>query len=438
MAAEKVSSLLESAEWGRSHWYLFIAVSLNYLLDGVVFALAPLIAVVVAPEIAAPIFASNLLAETMGAVFFGYLADKRGRKFCLILINLIQALATSLLFFFYWSPMALWVLTSLLSFSVGGDFGASYAALAEVVPARLRGRAILLSTNFWNIGSAAISGAALFFKAIHSDPLVQTRYILLSAMSTLGLVAVIRLTMPESPRWLLHRGKSEEAVRLAAKIGAMASASDGALKRADKPLTVLRLSYPYRFAVLAVATVSQYVTYGMMAYYAPYAPGFAFGVDSAPTVIFVANLGASLGALFLCPIIDRNRRVSALLSFLFGTVLAAVIYAFHGMGEPLLFYVALFVCLIFSEWAWGSVSALQSELFPTGLRATSVGLLTGLTGVSGAVVVLTQSIFTADQFLAVSVILWAAGLSTMIAWIVRGIETAGKAVDELDAEIVTI
>ncbi len=50
--------------------------------------------------------------------------------------------------------------------------------------------------------------------------------------------------------------------------------------------------YPFRLLVLAVVTVVQYVTYGMLAYYVPYAKGFAFGVDHAPRVVFVANLGA--------------------------------------------------------------------------------------------------------------------------------------------------
>ncbi|MCS7146042.1 MAG: MFS transporter [Nitrososphaerota archaeon] len=433
MSRESVPKTLDYADWGRIHWYLFTAVSLNYLLDGVIFAIAPLIAVVVAPELATFIFASNLLAETLGAVFFGYLADKRGRKLCLILINLIQAISTSLLFFFYSNPLALWVLTSLLSLSVGGDFGASYAALAEIAPARYRGRAILLSTNFWNIGSTAIAGAALAFRALYSDPQIQTQYILLSALATLGLVAVIRLTVPESPRWLLHIGRKDEALSVAARIGRAASSPSLTPGEKSRPSNGFKTGYLYRFAILAVITISQYVTYGMMAYYAPYARGFVFGVESAPMVIFVANLGASVGAFILWPLIDRGRRVSTLLSFLLGTVTAALVLAAHVVGHPLQFYTALFVCLIFSEWAWGSVSALQSELFPTGIRATAVGVLTGLTGVSGAVVVLTQNILSASEFIAASVLIWGAGLAATVTWLIRGVETANRTVEELEA-----
>ncbi len=440
MSREDILSSLESAGWRRPHWYLFTAVSLNYLLDGIVFAIAPLTAVIITPDLATVIFASNLLAETAGSVFFGYLADKRGRKFCLLLINSIQALSTGLLFFLYKSPIAVLVLTSLMSFSVGGDFGASYAALAEVVPAKYRGKAILLSTNFWNVGSAAIAGAALVFRAIYSDPDIQIQYILLATIATLGLVAVIRLMVPESPRWLLHVGKASEAAKVSAEIGAQQPQPppSHATTVAGKAVGGPGIGFLYRFAILSIITVSQYVTYGMMAYYAPYAKGFTFGAESAPLVIFVANLGASVGALLLWPLIDRSRRLSTLLSFLFGTVFAALVLLTHNAGQFLYFYATLLLCLVFSEWAWGSVSALQSELFPTGIRATAVGVLTGLTGVSGALMVLTQNILSASEFLAASVILWGAGLAATLAWLVRGLETANRTVEELSEGLKTV
>jgi MFS family permease len=209
---------LDAARWGPRHWYLFWAVSLNYFLDGIVFAIAPLIVVVVAPELASAIFATNLVAEALGSIVLGYLGDRWGRKAALIAINALQVASTVPLFFLYTNPLAVWVLTSVLSFSVGGDFGASYAALAELIPARHRGKAILLSTNFWNVGSAVIAGAALVYAAISSDPLLQTQYVLLTALATLGLVVFLRVSVPESPRWLTLRGRAGEAERIVSEI----------------------------------------------------------------------------------------------------------------------------------------------------------------------------------------------------------------------------
>jgi len=223
-----LSRRLDSAGWGARHWYLFGAVSLNYFLDGVVFAIAPLIAVIVAPDLAVVIFATNLVAEAAGSIVLGYLGDRWGRKTALILINALQVASTVPLFFLYTNGLAVWVLTSVLSFSVGGDYGASYAALAELTPARHRGKAILLSTNFWNVGSAAIAGAALAYAAIYNDPLLQAQYVLLTALATLALVVVLRVSVPESPRWLIFKGREEEARRIVSEIAKTAKYGDSA------------------------------------------------------------------------------------------------------------------------------------------------------------------------------------------------------------------
>ncbi len=437
MSLADLSRRLDSAGWGPRHWFLFGAVSLNYFLDGVVFAIAPLIVVIVAPEQAAAIFATNLAAEALGAIVLGYLGDRWGRKAALILINTLQVASTIPLFFLYTNPLAVWVLTSVLSFSVGGDFGASYAALAELTPARHRGKAILLSTNFWNVGSAAIAGAALAYAALYSDPLLQVQYVLLTALATLVLVVVLRISVPESPRWLYHRGRVEEARRIVYDVArteipgscAAGTGGGGAARRVGGPL--------FRFLFLATVTVSQYVTYGMMAYYAPYAEGFRFGAESAPLVILVANSGAAVGALPLWLLIDRGRRAPLLAAFLMGTILSGLVLVGHELALAWLFYAALFACLVFSEWAWGLISSLQSELYPTGVRSTAVGFLTGLTGFAGAVVVLSQGVLDAAGFLLASTLLWAVGLAATVAWLVRGLETANRSVEEIEEELKT-
>jgi hypothetical protein len=69
------------------------------------------------------------------------------------------------------------------------------------------------------------------------------------------------------------------------------------------------------------------------------------------------------------------------------------------------------------------------------LRSTAVGVLTGLTGFSGAAAVLTQSLLDASGFLVASMLIWAAGLVATVAWLARGLETAGRSVDEIEGEL---
>jgi len=118
-----------------------------------------------------------------------------------------------------------------------------------------------------------------------------------------------------------------------------------------------------------------------------------------------------------------------------GTVFSGLVLTGHDLDFPGLFYTSLFICLVFSEWAWGLISSLQSELFPTGIRSTAVGVLTGLTGFAGAVVVLSQGMLDAAGFLTVSILLWAAGLAATMAWYIRGPETANRPVDEIEEEL---
>jgi MFS family permease len=423
---------LDDARWGWEHWKLFATVSANYLLDGIMFSVAPLMAYIVAPDIAIYVFIANLLAEWLGAVVFGRLADIYGRRPVFTLVLAIEVLALLLLYFTYENPIAFLILTSAMTFGIGGEFGAAYATLAELTPKAHRGKALMISTNFWNIGAALIAGSALIYAFIYEDPVTQVRLLLLSALGTAVVVGLARLTFPESVRWLVIRGRVAEAESIVRRFTGVREPLELKLPPEQSiGLSEAVSRYPFRLLVLAVVTVVQYVTYGMLAYYVPYAKGFAFGVDHAPRVVFVANLGASIGAFLLLPLIDRARRLSVLIAFLGGTLTALAVLVSHNMEVLVAFYTLLFLNMVASEWAWGSISVLQSELFPTGVRASIVGFLVSLTGIAGALTVYSEGVLTAQGFIAWAIILWALGLIASAAWYTRGIESAGRSVEEL-------
>lgn len=432
------TEVLDSSAWNRSHWGVFTIISLNYLLDGVMFSIAPLLAGLLAPRHYSLIFAANLLSETVGAITFGALADRVGRRKMFLISLTIEGISLILLLFTYRSVLALTVLTSAMTFGIGGEFGSSYSALAELMPKRHRGKAITLSTNFWNIGSAVIAGLALIFRSIYAEPEAQLQYLLFSSVAMLGVAGLGRFSLPESPRWLVSKNRLREAEMVVRSVtGTKEFFSVEADVKEEHSLLTAIPRYVFRLIILGIVTIVQYVTYSMMAYYAPYAPGFVFGVESAPLVIFIANMGASIGGILLMPIIDKTRRWTTLLSFLGGTVGAFSVTAIHYFSYSMLrsaevmFFAALFITLIFSEWAWASLSTLQSELFPTGVRASVVGLLTGLTGISSAIIVLAQPAVSALLFLLTSSMLWLIGFIAALAWYLRGVESADKSVEEL-------
>jgi len=71
------------------------------------------------------------------------------------------------------------------------------------------------------------------------------------------------------------------------------------------------------------------------------------------------------------------------------------------------------------------------ELFPTGVRASIVGFLVSLTGIAGALTVLSEGLLIAQGFIAWALVLWASGLLASIAWYTRGVESAARSVEEL-------
>jgi len=427
-----MAALLSTSSWRRAHWALFSVISLNYFADGIIFSIAPLIVSVLAPASFPAIFAANLLSEMLGAILLGYLADRYGRRPIFTAALLLEMAALLLLIFTYESTLALLLLTSLLNFGVGGEFGAAYAALAELLPAKDRGKALLLAPNFWNVGAAFIAGLALAFGELYQSASPQLGALLASAVLVAAGIRLARLALPESPRWLLLRGRAEQALAIARRFTGHGGALSGSpLREEGVGMAEALRRYTFRFAVLAIITVVQYLTYNMMAYYAPYAPGFSFGLESVPYVIFTANLGAAVGALPLALLIDRARRVATFVAFAGGLLGSLLLLYAHALASLPYYLLSLFVALIFSEWAWGTLSALQSELFPTGVRSSLVGLLTGLTGLSGALVVQVEASITAQQYLILASLLWALGLGAAGAWLYRGVESARRALEEL-------
>lgn len=431
-------ALLDSSPWNREHWKLFTIISLTFFLDGVLFTIVPsILYLIVEPGVATTIFSINLLAFMLGSQVLGRLADIYGRRIMLIIAISIYTVATLLLVPLHGGFTELLILTSAINFGIGGEIGAAYSAMAELIPARHRGKAIMLSTNMWNVGAVVIAWLALYYVGLYTDIASQISSVILTAAILAIVIALARIHLPESPRWLIHRRRYDKAIEIISRIsGKPREAIAAAIEKPESPIEGVRLRdamsrYIFRLVVLILITASQYTTYNIIAYYLPYASGFAYGIDIAPLHIAIANLGASVGAFLLLPIIDRSRKISTLLSYLGGTITAITLASIHSTAPLEAFLAIVFINMIFSEWAWASLSALESELFPTGVRASTIGFITLVSTSTGAVLVYVEKYISAQLFLALASLIWAIGLSTSAAWYLRGVESARKAIEEL-------
>lgn len=421
---------IDNARYNKEHWKLFIIVSLSFLLDGILFSLIPLTLYIISPDEATFIFALSLIAFAVGAVLFGRIGDILGRRRTMILSIAIYSFSTIAYLFFHETFLQLSIIASVINLGIGGEIGAAYAAIAELMPKNLRGRSITLATNMWNIGAALIAGLALIYSQIYTDLSTQINYLILSAIVAVLVVFFARLHMPESPRWLILKGNYDKAVTIVNRI---TNQKVTLTPLEDKGVGIREAftKYSFRLLILLILALAQLLTYNMIAYYSPYAPDFVYGYTTVPFIVFAANLGASIGAFILIPLIDKNRKVSTTLSFLGGMLTSLLILLIYNLLPFIFFLIALFLNMIFSEFAWASISTLESELFPTGIRASTVGLITFIANFVNAIIVYLESYITAYSFLLVAFIIWVVGMLASLAWYLRGIESARKALHEL-------
>ena len=215
---------LDRLPWSRWHWLVVIGLGITWILDGfevtMVGAIASMLtdpdALALTTQQSASAGTFYLVGAITGALTFGYLTDRFGRKklFTVTLgIYLVFTVASGLAWD-YWSFAFFRLLAGA---GIGGEYAAINSAIDELIPARVRGRVALAINGSWWVGTA---GAAFFSYQFlqHLDESIGWRLgFFLGATLAFGII-IIRRFIPESPRWLLTHGRADEAERVVAEI----------------------------------------------------------------------------------------------------------------------------------------------------------------------------------------------------------------------------
>src|SRR3989440_8869174 len=223
-----IPARLDRLPWGRFHTLVVVALGVTWILDGLEVTLTGAISGALK---ASPVLhfsntdvglASScyLIGAVLGAVFFGWLTDRLGRRKLFFITLALYLTATA-------ATAASWDLASFALFrfltgaGIGGEYTAINSTIQELVPARYRGWTdLVINGSFW-IGAAvgAIAAIVLLDPAV-IDPEHGWRAAFLIGAVLAAIVFFMRLWLPESPRWLMTHGRAAEAEKIVADIEA--------------------------------------------------------------------------------------------------------------------------------------------------------------------------------------------------------------------------
>src|SRR5690348_3055878 len=221
-----IPARLDRLPWGRFRTLVVAALGVTWILDGLEVTLAGSLAGALneSPELrfsnadVGLAGSAYLAGAVLGALFFGWLTDRLGRKKLFFITLSVYLLATA-------ATAASWDIWSFVVFrfftgaGIGGEYAAINSTIQELVPARVRGWTdLVINGSFW-VGAAlgAVAAIVLLDPAV-IDPEHGWRAAFLIGALLAGIVFLMRLWLPESPRWLMTHGRAHEAETVVAGI----------------------------------------------------------------------------------------------------------------------------------------------------------------------------------------------------------------------------
>jgi MFS family permease len=410
-----IPARLDSLRWSGFHTRVVLALGITWILDGLEVTLAGALsgALKESPRLHftnLDVGFSNsayLAGAVLGALGFGWLTDRIGRKklfFITLALYLTATAATAL----SWNVASYALFRFLTGAGIGGEYTAINSTIQELVPARYRGWTdLLINGSFW-IGAAMGAVSAIVLLDPHLiGPDLGWRLAYLTG-ACLGLVVfVMRMWIPESPRWLMIHGQPDQAHAIVDEIersviGEVQDPRQHAWPkiklqmRSHTPLrevahTLFSLYRQRALVGLALMTAQAFFYNAIFFTFALVLTDF-FGIASNQVGWYILPFAAGnfLGPLLLGRLFDTLGR-RAMITFTYGisgVLLAASGYLFSiGALSAQTQTIAWMVIFFFASPAASSAYLTVSETFPLEVRALAIALFyavgTGIGGVAG-------------------------------------------------------
>jgi MFS family permease len=392
---------LDALGWSRWHRRVVIALGITWILDGLeaslIANLAPSLQDVRTLGLSgAQIGLANtvyLIGQVAGALVFGHLTDRFGRKRLFLVTLALYLVATALSGF---AP-TFWVFLGfrfLAGAGIGGEYAAINSAIDELVPARLRGQIDLAINGSYWIGVGLGAGLTLLLLDPRVVPLEIGWRIVFASGALLGLaILLVRRDLPESPRWLLNHGHVRAAVATIERIEAEVHGPNAAVQRAVDTVRIrvsgtvgfrhlvhtLVRRYPARTVLGATLMLSQAFLYNSIFFsYGLILQRFhGVAADNVGLYIVPFAAGNFLGPLLLGPLFDRwGRRIMIPVTYAASGVLLLATGGLFLAGwlDAVTQTIAWSVVFFVASAAASSAYLTVSELFPVELRGMAIAV----------------------------------------------------------------
>jgi MFS family permease len=407
-----IPARLDRLRWSRWHWTVLIGLGTVWILDGLEVTIVGSMSEALKPHrtglgmsafdigLAGAVYVAG---ACLGALFFGQLTDRFGRK-RLFMITLGVYLVGTVLTAFSMNPMWYFACRFITGTGIGGEYAAINSAIDELIPARYRGRVdIAINGSFW-VGAAggSLLTVLLLDKSVIPAELGWRLAFGLGALLAVG-VLFVRRAVPESPRWLFIHGREDEAERIVTDIEEtvrretgqeLGAVSDTITVRQRKAIGIGLIArtvftmYPRRTVLCFSLFVGQAFLYN--AFFFTYGDTLTTFLHVGQTGWYLAVFAASnfLGALLLSPLFDRVGRVRMISgTYILSGLLLGGTGLFLGNVSAVSLTVMGSIIFFFASAGASAAYLTASEVFPMETRALCIAFFyaigTAVGGITG-------------------------------------------------------
>jgi MFS family permease len=411
----RVPARLDRLPWSKFHWRVLIGLGTVWILDGLEVTMVGSVAsrltekgsgITISTGQIGTAAAFYVAGACIGALFFGQLTDRFGRKklFTITLgVYIVATVATA------FAPTALYFFIArfITGAGIGGEYAAINSAIDELIPARARGRVDLMINGSYWLGSAAGSAAALVLLSSLFATNVGWRLAFgIGAVLGVGIL-IVRRSVPESPRWLFIHGRDDEAERIVDSIEReVREESDEKLSEPEDSMRVEQrktisfreiahvafTKYPKRALLGLALFVGQAFMYNAVTFDLGtiFTEFFKVASGTVPVFIIIFALSNFMGPLLLGRLFDTvGRKPMIAGTYLISASLITVTAILFSSGSLSKWgFEGMIVLTFFFASAGASAAYLTvSEIFPMETRALAIAFFfavgTALGGITG-------------------------------------------------------